>query len=318
MGRTHAHHLHELETARVTAVCDVDPETADAVAWDVGAESYYDLDDFFRETSLEALVVATPPHVRRTIVEPAAREGVVLYVEKPPAATAEEARACDRALRASSTPAVVGFMFRLHPLVHELKDRLESCEVTQVRTLFTARMDSQGDGPLRYELPEGAMDPLLVDACVHNFDLGRDLLGSTRRLTARGSRRLLPDNVAASWSDTMIVGVEWEGGTLGVHQFSAGPPVDRFELELVGDSCHANLDLVNGTLSGSFHGESVNLTSDWNVYAGAMESFVEFARDPKKNHRFQEYRPSLRTLSDVRAADRSLGSEGWEPVEPLL
>ncbi len=310
VGQIHARNLHDLEAVSVEAVCDVDPETAEAVAWDVGADPYDDLHEFFEHVTLDALVVATPPDVRRDVLGPAADRNWAVYVEKPPAVTLEEARACARRLRDSGDADVlVGFTYRVHPLVHRLKELIDRARITQVGTLLT--LGHQGtirEDDWHYGFPPDSLHPVLVDASIHNFDLARDLVGEARRVSAAagGSGR--------TTEDAVVVTSEYEGGILGVHRFSAHGDRRRFEVNLIGDGCRFHLDLTGNHLRGELEGEPVEADYDGNIYRAAMRAFTAYAADPNRTSELPDYEASLATLEMTGAADRALGSDRWEAV----
>ena len=97
----------------IAAVCDSNPEAANAAAAQFGARAVYtDYEDMIAHADIDAVGMAVGPgvHFRATLA--AIRRGLPVFMEKPPAATAAEAEALMRASDAAHVSVTVGFMKR--------------------------------------------------------------------------------------------------------------------------------------------------------------------------------------------------------------
>ncbi|NOT08255.1 MAG: Gfo/Idh/MocA family oxidoreductase [Gemmatimonadales bacterium] len=120
-GRQIVQELSQIEGARVTAVCDTDPERLKAaVERTPGVEGFADhralLD---RRKEIGAVIIATPTHLHRAIVDDCLRGGRHVYCEAPLAHTAEEARAIADAAATAEPGKVLfqsGFQGRSNPV----------------------------------------------------------------------------------------------------------------------------------------------------------------------------------------------------------
>lgn len=178
MGHHHARLLASIESADLVGVCDADADRAESVAAEFGCRSLA-LEDLAAACS--AVVVAVPTETHLEVARRAAANGCHLLVEKPLAATVEEARelvdlATDRVVAVGHVefynPAA-GFLFELGRvpryvevqrrsgftrrsldidvirdlMIHDLQllHELDESAVTEIRALGTAALSSSVD-----------------------------------------------------------------------------------------------------------------------------------------------------------------------------
>lgn len=318
MGKTHLGNLRTLEAARPAALCDVDLERARDAAGDGGVPCFEDLERMLDRTSLDGLVVATPPTVRQDVLQVAAREEIPVYVEKPPATTPREYLRCDRLLREADLPNVLGFMYRMHPLVQEMGDYLEAGEPTLIRTDLSSRHYDHYDGsPMGYGyLRKAASGGVLCDQYVHLLDLARALMGDLTHVTAHGDRLHRPPGDAADLDDAMVLASRFGSRALGLHGFNGQHTEWRFEVTVEGTDFRLTLDLLENTLEGRFQGRDVHeRRADFDAHAAALKEFVDrlstgdFSGCPLPSYR--EIRP---TMAAVFTGNRALETKRWEAV----
>ena len=101
----------------VAAVADHFPERR-AFAEARGLPAYADAATMIRKAGLDAVVLASAPHVRGAGLDAALEAGLPAFVEKPLAATPEQAR--ELVARCEGRPVMMGFSFRFHRPVQRL------------------------------------------------------------------------------------------------------------------------------------------------------------------------------------------------------
>lgn len=165
MGSNHARVLSELEDAQLVAVCDAWEARAREAAEKYHCDYYVDNEEFLSKSGVDAVVIATPTITHKDIALLALKHGKHLLVEKPLAATVEEAQAiCSRA---SSRDMVltVGFIERFNPAVTEAKRLLKSGKIGHP-ILLEARRVSQW--------PQRIGDVgVVIDLAIHDIDIAR-------------------------------------------------------------------------------------------------------------------------------------------------
>ncbi|OQW31012.1 MAG: hypothetical protein A4E19_20835 [Nitrospira sp. SG-bin1] len=174
-GMRYARHLmHDIPTASLRAVCRRHPEQGFHVA---GAESvtvYGDAQALVADPSIDVIVVVTPPMYSSDICRLAAQAGKPLLMEKPLAATVDDARTVVALARESAVPLMTAQTLRFDKTIQEMKrlrphiglsERLDL--VSHIEHKQTAPNHADGYGK------RGAV----LEIGVHMLDLVRFLIG---------------------------------------------------------------------------------------------------------------------------------------------
>ena len=151
-------HVPEVE---VVAFADTRPETAAEVARLLGAGRVVDTEHMLEDGEVEAVAVCTPPATHAELAIAALEAGKHVLLEKPVAASLEEAdRIAERAAR-SPQQVLVGFNFRRHRFVERARRLVAEGAlgtVQAVRTAFTNPvLDEQQDWKRRRGLGGGGL-----------------------------------------------------------------------------------------------------------------------------------------------------------------
>ncbi len=192
--------LRRVEEIEVVAVADPDPARGADVAERFGVpRRYTDAQRLVEDPDVEAVAVCVPPAAHVEVALAALDAGKHVLVEKPLAASLEDAeRLAERAER-SSADVVVGFNLRWHRLLRRAREvvrRGDLGSVHCVRTLFSDPLATLPDLPAwrgRREEGGGA----LFDRAVHHFDLWRFLLADEVEEVFAFSRSETRDDDAA-------------------------------------------------------------------------------------------------------------------------
>lgn len=166
MGRNHARVLAELRDVELTHILDADPVVAEGVAGLYGATGVSSVAAFV-EAGLDAAVVATPNRTHGDLAVALLERGVHVLVEKPIAATLEDARRIIDAAKANDRVLMVGQVERFNPAIETVRraiaeEKVISIQITRVGP-FPPRMGEVG---------------VVIDLAVHDIDIIRHLTGS--------------------------------------------------------------------------------------------------------------------------------------------
>ena len=121
MGTYHAQAIAERDDADLVAVCDIDGERAAAVAEAHGARAVGDVTELAGAVDAAVVAASTPAH--RNVALPLLESGIAVLIEKPLAATAEEARRIADAARRTGVVAQVGHILRFDPVTRAIAGR---------------------------------------------------------------------------------------------------------------------------------------------------------------------------------------------------
>ena len=163
VGQHHARILAELPDADLAAVVDRDPERARAIAALHGVPALTDPGDLPRD--LEAVSVAVPTSAHAAVVEACLARGLAVLVEKPMAATLEEASAMAAAAERAGRPLLVGHTERFNPAVRAAAPRVRDPRFIEAHRLgaFSSRSTD--------------ID-VVLDLMIHDLDVILGLVGS--------------------------------------------------------------------------------------------------------------------------------------------
>jgi len=121
MGTYHAQAIAERDDADLVAVCDIDGERAAAVAETHGARAVGDVAEL--AGAADAAVIAASTSSHRDVAVALLESGIAVLIEKPLAATAEEARRIADAARSTGVVAQVGHILRFDPVTRAIAGR---------------------------------------------------------------------------------------------------------------------------------------------------------------------------------------------------
>lgn len=318
MGQKHAKSLLETGSGRVTAVADADRKRARSLAVEVGAEVYPDVGSLLAAGGIDALIVATPPRVRREVILPIVEAGLPLFVEKPPAFDLPEARECARAIARRGLLTGVGFMLRYQPMTERARELLVGRQVTLVRTMCTIDYYLHLQMPLWFLQKDQSGGPLCEQA-IHVLDAARYLVGDVTQVFARGDRLVRPEVREVDAEDTLVLAYRFANGTLGVHSHSCAIEKFRFEVECLGPDFRLLLDYGERRLTGLFGADTVEESfAPFDAHRAEIVAFAQAVRgeeDPEGLLVRSSYADAVRTLAFTLAGNRSLETAAWEAVE---
>jgi predicted dehydrogenase len=209
-----------------------------AVARAPRASSFADYRDLIAKAGLDAVVICLPPHLHASSAIAAFEAGLHVYLEKPLAPSVAEGEPVIAAWRRAGTVGMIGFNFRFHPQVLEMRERLRSGALgtpLAVRSVFTILPHTLPGWKRQRKLGGG----VLLDLASHHIDLVHYLLddpvvrvfASVRSLQSEGDHALLQLELKSGASAQLFVSL----GTVDEHRMeivgTAGKVVmDRTEL----------------------------------------------------------------------------------------
>ena len=179
MGVEHINNLAVTPGAVVTALAD---PVENSLGWArkalgeraEGVATFADGAALARSGLVDAVIVASPNHTHRTVLEPLFDAGLPILCEKPLATTLDDARWVVEQARKSGAPFWTAMEYRYMPPVAEFIDEVHSGRVGQLRMLSIREhrfpfLQKVGDWN-RFSRNSGGT---MVEKCCHFFDLMR-------------------------------------------------------------------------------------------------------------------------------------------------
>lgn len=147
MGKTHIGAYNQLPNAKITALCDRDPDRVNLTSLDAGGNietssgsvdfsdvpKYTDYDEMLAKGGFDAVDITLPTDVHAAFATKALKAGYHVFVEKPLAMDYESAMLITAAAEESGKVCSVGQCLRFWPLYTEVKKVLDSGEYGAIR-----------------------------------------------------------------------------------------------------------------------------------------------------------------------------------------
>lgn len=216
VGQTHAQALHSLPQSDFVAVCDSDPQRAEAFAARYGVQPYTDVATMVADARVQAVTICTPHPTHAAMTEAAAGAGAHVLVEKPLAADLHDA---DRAIAACRQAAVMLGVIsqrRLYPAVARMAQAIRDGKIGRPVLGTLVVMGWRDEAYYRSDPWRGKWDTegggVLVNQTPHQLDVLQWLLGPIDELFGYW------DNVnhpTIEVEDTALALIRFRSGALG-------------------------------------------------------------------------------------------------------
>jgi predicted dehydrogenase len=214
--------LHELPDAELAVVCDMRQEALDAIGRRYPAvATTTSFDEVIADESIDAIALATPVSTHYPLAVQALDAGKHVFIEKPLAASAEEAH--DLLERAAERDLVLmpGHTFLYSPPVNTIRDLIISGELGDIYFISTSRVNlglHQSDVSVAWDLGP------------HDFSILRYWLDETPRRVSALSRSCVIPNMP----DVAFINLEFPSGTIAHVELSWLAPSKLRRTTIVG------------------------------------------------------------------------------------
>lgn len=222
MGQNHARVYDQMPGVRLVGVADADAEVGARVAQLHHTVAYADYHRLLDEARPDVVSVALPTEFHHRAALDALEAGCHVLVEKPIAATEEQAQEMIERADALQRKLMVGHIVRFDPAVQELKKRLAAGELGRV---FQVRCRRLGPFPVRIR-DVG----VVIDLATHDLDLMRYLTGQEAvRVYAETEQE-----IHSVHEDILVGSVRLADGTIGILDINWLTPTKVRELTVTG------------------------------------------------------------------------------------
>lgn len=188
----HIGQIQKYDTARISAICDIDETKLQVVGDRLGIPQTHRFTDY-RELvacpDVDAVEICTPNHLHVPFALEAVRAGKAVEVEKPLSTTYEHGVAeLLEAIESVHAPGMVCFSYRFKPAVRYAKELIESGKLGQIINVSVEYLQSGAFIPgRRLEwrfVKEYAGSGTLGDLGIHLIDMARFLVGEFKSVFA--------------------------------------------------------------------------------------------------------------------------------------
>lgn len=243
LGQHHARHLAGLDGVQLVGVCDIDPRRSEKIAAELGTAAFVEIDDLLART--EAVTVAVPTPVHAAVGLRALEMSVPVLMEKPLAASLDEADRMIAVARRRRVQLQVGHIERYNRALRAAEPYLDGPRY----------IESQRLAPFQ---PRGTDVAVVLDLMIHDLDLVLHLTGGSTATEVRASGI----SVLSPHLDLANARVEFANGAVAQATASRVARERIRRLRLFQPNGYFSLDLASGG------GEFMRVRSGWQPGTG--------------------------------------------------
>jgi predicted dehydrogenase len=296
--------LAKLEDVRVTAVCDVNRERAEAIAKPHNASVYLDFHAMLEDESLDALFICIPPSAHTDQEAEAARRGIPMFVAKPVGLCLDTATKALEVIRRNGVLTSVGYMWRHSDLTDKAQELLSNREIGMV--IGNVHVNTPETAWWRIYSESGGQ---IVEQSTHLYDLARYFCGEVEEVQAWGGSRL---NRAIDFEDVTTANLRFANGVVGNITSTSLVRTGRYTLELIGNDVHLILEYAANRMTGNVGDERIEFHARESGYYIQVERFVRALREGKPELIRSDFADGVRSLALTLAVNESL--QTGEPI----
>lgn len=184
----HLHAWKDVRGARISAICDTDPERLEKIGDQFGIEHRFETaDELFAADQYDFVDIATAVQSHHSLVTLAASKYTPVICQKPFATNLTEAKDMVQSCELAGVPLMVHENFRWQSPIQAVRAVIDSGEIGAPfwgRFSFRSAYDVFSGQPY---LAEGERF-IIEDLGIHTLDIARFILGDVSSLTARTNR----------------------------------------------------------------------------------------------------------------------------------
>jgi predicted dehydrogenase len=302
MGRNHVRVWDEaVDEVDLVAVADPDPEAVVRATAGRRARGFDDPARMLAEEEPDLVSIVAPTSLHLPVTLAALDSGANVLVEKPIAATREEALEMIAAAERAGRMLTVGHIERFNPAIRELRRRLAEGELGRIFQVHATRL-----GPFPARIRDVGV---VVDLAPHDLDVMRFLIGSEPiRMYAETERRIHTEH-----EDLFNGTVKFANGVIGILDINWLTPTKRRTLTVTGERGMYVADYLAQDLV--FY-PNADAPQTWvNPAAGPVTSVGEGEMVRRAVHRRE---PLVVELEEFARAVRGGGPPPVEPRDAMI
>lgn len=186
MGRHHARLYSELKQSELVAVCDIDKTRVEEAEQMYGCKGYTRLEDMLAYEDLDAVSIIAPTFLHFSLAKTVIEQGLHVLIEKPIAATNDEAKELCQLAKTHGVIVCVGHIERFNPAIQALKAKLDTGFLGEIVSIETRRMS-----PMPQQIKDA---DVIIDLAVHDIDIVTWLMGEApQKVQAFNQKKQLKD-----------------------------------------------------------------------------------------------------------------------------
>ncbi|MEA3346402.1 MAG: Gfo/Idh/MocA family oxidoreductase [Chloroflexota bacterium] len=301
IAQLHLERLQQIEEAELVALCDLEPERAQAAQEKFGGKVYIDYHEMLERERLDAVYICVPPFAHLDQELEAVKRGIHLYVEKPVTLDVELGERIEVAIRREGVVTACGYQWRYLDTVDRLKSLVDEEPIGLVVGYWFGGVPQASWWRNRYQ--SGGQ---LVEQTTHIVDLARYLLGDVAEVGAYSFRGIIRDIPGYNVDDASAVILKFESGAIGAVTSSCllTSGEGTAGLTVLGRDLRVDCEFRKLRIQKS--GQVQEFNSQCDPYLRADQAFVEAVATGDSNGIRSAYADGLKTVQVTLAANHAM------------
>ena len=223
MGRRHARVYAELPETELVAVADASEADSARTADQYGGKAYMDYQEMLAAERPDLITVAVPTVLHLDVAKTALAAGCHVLVEKPIAASVDEAQSLIAAAATANRKLMVGHIVRFDPTVQALKQHIDAGELGRIFQIVCRRT-----GPFPHRIRDVGV---VVDLAPHDLDVMRHITGEEPlRVYAETEQRIHTEH-----EDLLTALLRFPSGITGMLEINWLTPTKARDVVVLGE-----------------------------------------------------------------------------------
>lgn len=276
MGRNHVRVYSEMPNVELVAIVDQNPVLAEPLSGVYHIPLYSDFRKMVEDVKPDAVSVAVPTEFHYEVVKGLLEMDCNVLVEKPIAATLDQAWELLNLAAERNCVLTVGHIERFNPAIIELKRRLDSGEIGRVFQVHARRL-----GPFPMRIQDVGV---IKDLAIHDIDIMHFLTGNyVNRVYAEAK-----STIHEQCEDMFVGTLHFMDNTIGLLEINWLTPTKIRELYVTGERGMFRVNYITQDLCFFENAEYDN--SEWSslsllrgVSEGAIIQYAIKKKEPLRN-----------------------------------
>ncbi len=284
MGRHHARVYTELAQTTLVGVADVNADLAQTFGERYSVPAYEDYHKLLECERPDIVSVVVPTRFHREVAEQVMEAGVDVLVEKPIAATVDEAEALIACAARLQRKLMVGHIVRFSPVVQALKKHLDAGKLGKIFQIVCRRV-----GPFPARVRDVGV---VIDLAPHDLDVMRFISGDEPvRLYAETEQQIHTEH-----EDFLTALLRFKKGLNGVLEINWLTPQKIREITVLGEHGMFRADDLTQDLYFFENADATDLT--WN-HLSMLKGVSEGKMIRYPIQRYEPLRAELEAFADA-------------------
>ncbi|MFX1520079.1 MAG: Gfo/Idh/MocA family oxidoreductase [Promethearchaeota archaeon] len=236
MGKNHMRIFSEMNGVELVAFSDINERSIKQLSSEYDVNGYVNYKTLLENEDIDALSVAVPTSLHMRVVMDIFSYKKHVLVEKPIAATIEEAKLLIKRAKQEKLVFMVGHIERFNPAILKMKELLKNHYFGDIVSLSAKRV-----GPY---MPRMRDSGVIIDLAIHDIDVMRFLTEKrVKEVYAKLGKKI------SKYEDFAAILLEFEGNMLGSIEVNRLTPTKIRTLSLTCTDGFANVDYITQEIS---------------------------------------------------------------------